>query len=143
MRSTARVQAHCAPWPLPSKSLDARNTCVTLSPMSEQPIIYSDLREALRRSGLTRAALARRAGMQPAGIRRIFGKNNNHNPTLSTLSAMADALGYEVRFQAKSARDAANAKPSMATTHCQPATTLHACQDKDSKRCWQTHPGAS
>ena len=63
------------------KSPNVRNICVTLGLMSEQPIIYSDLREALRRSGLTRADLARRAGMQPAGIRRIFGKNNNHNPT--------------------------------------------------------------
>lgn len=78
-------------------------------PMSEQAIIYNDLREALRRSGLTKADLARRVGMQPAAIRRIFGKNNDHNPTLSTLSAVADALGCEVRFEAKSARAAANA----------------------------------
>ena len=77
--------------------------------MSEPTIIYNDLREALRRSGLTRADLARRVGMQPAGIRRLFGKKNDHNPTLSTLSTVADALGYEVRFQAKSARAAANA----------------------------------
>ena len=77
--------------------------------MGEQPVIYNDLREALRRSGLTRADLARRAGMQPAGVRRLLGKNNDHNPTLSTLSAVADSLGYEVRFQPKSARAVADA----------------------------------
>lgn len=77
--------------------------------MSEKGIIYSDLRDALRRSGLTRADLARRAGMQPAGVRRLLGKNNDHNPTLSTLSAVANALGYEVRIQAESARAVADA----------------------------------
>ena len=76
--------------------------------MAEQPV-YNDLREALRRSGLTRADLARRVGMQPAGVRRLLGKNNDHNPTLSTLSAVADSLGYEVRFQPKSARAVADA----------------------------------
>ena len=81
--------------------------------MSEQPVVYNDLREALRRSGLTRADLARRVGMQPAGVRRLLGKNNGHNPTLSTLSTVADALGYEVGLEAKSA----GAIAETATSH--------------------------
>lgn len=69
--------------------------------MSTSAAVYGDLREALRRGGLTRADLARRAGMQPAGVRRLLNRQNGHNPTLATLTAVADSLGYELRLQPK------------------------------------------
>jgi DNA-binding phage protein len=45
---------------------------------------------------LTKADLARRAGVKPEAIRRLFSAEKP-NPTLSTLVALADALGLEVR----------------------------------------------
>src|SRR5262249_32007206 len=60
--------------------------------------LYKDFEEALRRVGLTRAGLARRAHTQAAAVRRLLGKTNGHNPTLSTLSKLAAALGYQVRL---------------------------------------------
>lgn len=77
--------------------------------MNPSLAVYEDLREALRRSGLTRTDLAHKAGMQPAAVRRLLGRQNGHNPTLATLSAVADSLGLELRLQAKSAHAVAEA----------------------------------
>jgi DNA-binding phage protein len=46
--------------------------------------------------GLTKAELARRAGMKPEAIRRLFSVERP-NPTLSTLVALAGALDLEIR----------------------------------------------
>lgn len=46
--------------------------------------------------GWTKNELAKRAGIQPAAIRRLF--SGNANPTLETLSALADALGCSVEL---------------------------------------------
>jgi DNA-binding phage protein len=45
---------------------------------------------------LTKAELARRAGMKPEAIRRLFSAEKP-NPTLTTLVALAGALGLEIR----------------------------------------------
>lgn len=45
--------------------------------------------------GLTKAELARRADMPPAAVRRLFSQQQK-NPTLSTLVAIADALNLRV-----------------------------------------------
>jgi len=71
--------------------------------------IYRDFREAIRRAGVSKADLARMADTQAAGVRRLFGKKDRHNPTLATISKLADALGYEVRLTPKSLRDVADA----------------------------------
>jgi len=71
--------------------------------------IYRDFREAIRRAGVSKADLARMADTQAAGVRRLFGKKDRHNPTLATISKLADALGYEVRLKPKSLRDVADA----------------------------------
>jgi DNA-binding phage protein len=42
--------------------------------------------------GLTKAELAKRAGMPPAVVRRLFSQQHK-NPTLTTLVAIAEALG--------------------------------------------------
>jgi len=45
--------------------------------------------------GMTKAALARAAGVQPEAVRRLFTMDSP-NPTASTLLALADALDLEV-----------------------------------------------
>jgi len=45
--------------------------------------------------GLTKAELARRADMPPAAIRRLFSQQQK-NPTLTTLVAIADAVDLRV-----------------------------------------------
>ena len=57
-------------------------------------------REVLR---LTKAELARRAEMKPEAIRRLFSAQNP-NPTLSTLVALACALGLELRASPRRVR---------------------------------------
>ncbi len=46
--------------------------------------------------GLTKAELARRAGMKPEAVRRLLSAECP-NPTLSTVVALADVLGLEIR----------------------------------------------
>ena len=52
---------------------------------------------------LTKAELARRAGMKPEAIRRLFSAERP-NPTLATLVALAGALDLELRPQHRRAR---------------------------------------
>jgi transcriptional regulator with XRE-family HTH domain len=49
--------------------------------------------------GLTKAELARRADMPAAAVRRLFSQQQK-NPTLSTLIAIADALNLRVAASA-------------------------------------------
>lgn len=44
---------------------------------------------------LSKAELARRAGIQPEAVRRLFS-SERHNPTLVTVLALADALELDV-----------------------------------------------
>lgn len=46
--------------------------------------------------GLSKAELARRAGLRPEAVRRLFA-SHTVNPTLATLSAIADAMNLEIR----------------------------------------------
>jgi DNA-binding phage protein len=45
--------------------------------------------------GLSKAELARRAGIKPESVRRLFS-SSRRNPTLATLLALAAALGVDV-----------------------------------------------
>jgi N6-adenosine-specific RNA methylase IME4 len=76
--------------------------------MSGVPQIYDDFAEALRQTGLTKADLARAAEMQPAGVRRLLRKKGDHNATLATLTALADALGHDIRLVPRSDREVAD-----------------------------------
>jgi DNA-binding phage protein len=49
--------------------------------------------------GFTKAELARRADMPPAAVRRLFSQQQK-NPTLTTLIAIADALDLRVTASA-------------------------------------------
>ena len=71
--------------------------------------LYRDFDEALRITGMSKADLARKANTQPAAVRRLLSKRNGHNPTLATVAALADALGYELRLVPKSTRAVAEA----------------------------------
>jgi DNA-binding phage protein len=53
------------------------------------------LDDARERQGMTKAELARRAGMPPEAVRRLFTADSA-NPTAATLIALADALDVEV-----------------------------------------------
>lgn len=54
--------------------------------------ILDEQRESL---GMTKAELARRAELAPEAVRRLFSAGSP-NPTISTLTAIADALDMEL-----------------------------------------------
>lgn len=56
--------------------------------------------------GFSKAELARRAGLRPEAVRRLFA-SQTANPTLATLSAIADALDLELRPVRRDAESAA------------------------------------
>lgn len=62
---------------------------------------------------LTKAELARRAGVKPEAIRRLFSAETP-NPTLSTLVALAGALDLEIRPTPRH-RPSATRAPSAAS----------------------------
>jgi len=77
--------------------------------MTHDAAVRTELREALRRSGLSKAELARRSGMQPAAVRRLLSANGDPNPTVSTMSALADSLGYDLSLSPRSNKEVAEA----------------------------------
>ena len=60
-----------------------------------------DRREEL---GITKAELARRADLAPEAVRRLFS-TDQPNPTITTLAALADALGVEFVPRRRAIRD--------------------------------------
>jgi len=60
--------------------------------------IINQLDEARLESGLTKAELARQLGSEAANVRRFFAKGPV-NPTLSTLTEVAAALGMRVTLE--------------------------------------------
>ena len=75
--------------------------------------LLKELDEARRRAGLTKADLARQADTQPASVRRLLN-GSDHNPQISTLASLADALGHEVRIVPKSKEAMAAAAENLA-----------------------------
>jgi DNA-binding phage protein len=57
--------------------------------------LVRSLERARLRLGLSKAELARRAGMQPEAVRRLFSVDRP-NPTAVTLTALAQVLGLEL-----------------------------------------------
>ncbi len=62
---------------------------------------------------LTKAELARRAGVKPEAIRRLFSAESP-NPTLSTLIALAGALDLELRPEPRPTQKVATRARSVA-----------------------------
>ena len=71
--------------------------------------------ERRKELGLTKAELARRAGVKPEAIRRLFSADEP-NPTLKTLVALASALDLELRPAPRSARPATTERSVAAGT---------------------------
>lgn len=67
----------------------------------ESNLLLKELDEARRRAGLSKTELARLAGTQPAAVRRLFS-GSGHNPQISTVAALAEVLGHEIRVMPKS-----------------------------------------
>ncbi len=74
----------------------------------ESNLLLKELDDARRRAGLSKTELARLAGTQPASVRRLFS-GNGHNPQVSTLAALAEVLGHEIRVMPKSREELAAA----------------------------------
>ncbi|MEV5412535.1 helix-turn-helix domain-containing protein [Thermopolyspora sp. NPDC052614] len=68
--------------------------------------IINALDEARVSAGLSKAALARAIGAEPAAVRRLFSADNV-NPTLGTLAALAAALGLRISIEPLSPADQA------------------------------------
>jgi DNA-binding phage protein len=60
--------------------------------------VINSLDEARLAAGLSKAALARAIGVEPATVRRLFSASNA-NPTLGTLAEVAAALGFRVSVE--------------------------------------------
>ncbi len=50
------------------------------------------------KGGISKAEVARKLGAEPANIRRLFSRGND-NPTLSTLTEVAAALGMRISLE--------------------------------------------
>lgn len=62
-----------------------------------------DLDERRDALGMTKAELARRAGIAPEAVRRLFSADSP-NPTIGTLSALAESLGLELVTRERSGK---------------------------------------
>jgi transcriptional regulator with XRE-family HTH domain len=62
--------------------------------MSNTPVVLAELRRAWLASGLTHQDIAARTGILRPNVTRVL--NGKHMPTLRTLVAVADVLGYDL-----------------------------------------------
>jgi len=60
--------------------------------------VVNGIDERRRKAGLSKAALARRAGMRDAAVRRLFTASDT-NPTLRTAATLAAALGLRLTVE--------------------------------------------
>jgi len=60
--------------------------------------LVNQLDDARSKGGLSKADIARKLGSEPANIRRFFASGTD-NPTLSTLTEVAAALGMRVSLE--------------------------------------------
>lgn len=62
--------------------------------------LLAEIEDARRRADLSKADLARLAGMEPAAVRRLLS-GNGRNPTLGTAGALAEVLGLDIKLVPK------------------------------------------
>ena len=74
--------------------------------------LVNQLDEAREVAGLSKAALARAIGADPAVIRRLFSMPHV-NPTIGTLAEVAAALGYKVQLELMSEAERARVTEPM------------------------------
>ncbi len=83
--------------------------------------VIRSLDERREEMNLTKAELARRAGVKPEAIRRLFSAERP-NPTLTTLVAVAGVLELEIRPTPRRSSTSATPVPSSASgTRCRTA----------------------
>ncbi|MDP2663177.1 MAG: helix-turn-helix transcriptional regulator [Dehalococcoidia bacterium] len=70
-----------------------------------------------QRAGLSKAELARRIGMTPSVVRRLFSSKSS-NPTLGTVINMAGALGLEVELKRARQDEGKPGNPLQAALSC-------------------------
>lgn len=63
--------------------------------LSQFDLVINGLNDKRKAIGWTKAELARQSGVPAAAVRRLFSQQHN-NPTLSTLTALADALDARI-----------------------------------------------
>ncbi|MCY3951658.1 MAG: MT-A70 family methyltransferase [bacterium] len=101
----ADIGADCGGVPSPSPQLGNTRKFVTsmlhLAKAMEIRTLLGELDSARRQAGLSKTELARIADTQPAAVRRLLS-GNGHNPQVSTLAALAEVLGCELRLVPKS-----------------------------------------
>src|SRR5918995_5896829 len=73
--------------------------------ISQIDAVIRALDERRSQLNLTKAELARRAGIKPEAVRRLFSAETP-NPTLNTLVALAAALELELRPEPRRSADA-------------------------------------
>ena len=66
--------------------------------------IMNTIDDERQRAGLSKAALARAIGANPAAVRRLLS-SDGMNPTLGTLAELAAAVGYKVELVPMSAAE--------------------------------------
>ena len=79
--------------------------------------LVNQLDEAREVAGLSKAALARAIGADPAVIRRLFSAPHV-NPTIGTLAEVAAALGYKVQLELMSEAERARVTEPMRRASC-------------------------
>lgn len=90
-------------------------------------IAWALLQEARRRSGLTQAELARRAGVPQSTVAKI--ERGRRDPSLSTLERLVHAAGLELRVQL-AARDDHDLQLIDLMLELTPEQRLHRLEDQ-------------
>jgi DNA-binding phage protein len=78
--------------------------------------VINSLDQARISSGLSKAALARAIGAEPATVRRLFS-GAGANPTLGTLAEVAAALGLRISVEPLSASERGVVTTALRTGH--------------------------
>lgn len=97
--STNLVETDSSRQPLAQTSeasVVGRNQSDTIRSMATDKII-DQLDDIRRRKGMSKTELARRAGANPASVRRML-TSDERSPTLTSLTAVADALDVSIQF---------------------------------------------
>ncbi|NEE03708.1 helix-turn-helix domain-containing transcriptional regulator [Phytoactinopolyspora halotolerans] len=92
--------------------------------------IVNALDAARHDAGLSKAALARAVGIEPAAVRRLFS-SSSRNPTLGTLAEVAAALGLRVTLEPLSDGERETITKPLRTGHKgQPRQVVSASQSR-------------
>lgn len=95
--------------------------------------IINALDDARLAEGLTKAALARAIGAEPAIIRRLFS-NPGANPTLGTIAEVAAALGLRISVEPLPPEELESVTEPLRAGRSAPSTAKHTTQLRQKHR---------